>query len=84
MPGEGWTEAASAGDLRFADEEGQAALGRNEFRRDREYGFEVFDRAQRHHGCAGGEGFGAGRQYIDASQCKRTDDFAEEGYLLVL
>lgn len=46
MPCEGGTEVMSLRDLRFADEQGQAALGSNELAGSRENRVEVLDRAE--------------------------------------
>jgi hypothetical protein len=72
------------GDLGRTDEEGQCSLGGKKGDGMGEDGVEAFDGAEGNEvgfgeGGVGGEGFGAGGNYIDIRQCKCAGNFAEEG-----
>ena len=74
-----------AGELGFADQEGQAASGCDQAGGDWEGGVEVLYGAE---GCYVGWGagvvLGASVEYIDVRQCKGTCDFAKEGCFLLV
>ena len=72
-------------ELSLADEEGEATLGCDQARGDREGVLEAFDCAEGYY--FGGRVlivFGAAGEYIDVHQCKCSGDLAQEGCFLLV
>ena len=82
-PSQGWD--GGFGNLRGANEEGEAATGTDQCGGGGEDRFEVFDGAKGDYvEGGGGKRFGSGVLYIGVGQCKGAGDFAEEGGFLVV
>ena len=85
VPLESWGERLGAGELGFADEEGQAAGGGDQAGCYWEGGVEALDCSQGYYvGGRVGVVLGASGEYIDVRQCKAAGDFAQEGGFLVV